>query len=347
MKTISGIHGGGQILRSALTLSMITGQAFRMNHIRAKRRKPGLMRQHLTCVKAAATICHAQIEGAEIGSTELTFHPGPITAGDYHFAIGSAGSTTLLAQTLLPALWHAKSASTLVLEGGTHNPLAPTFPFIEEIYLARLRSIGIDVNATLDETGFAPAGGGKISLLIKPATQVKPLVLLDRGERLSREVEIIARNLDATIVERFITAVQSDLTDVTVTRNILRQGPGQGVCCLVRSRYEHCEEIVSGIGEIGLSAERIANKITRSVSYFEHSGAAVNHHLADQLLLPLALHQGGRFHTLPPDEHFLTNQQTIQAFLPDVHFHIEVKENTPLHVITIENTLGKSPRHQR
>ena len=125
MIQLSGQKGGGQILRSALTLSMITGQAFHLKQIRGARPKPGLARQHLTCVKAAAEVCNGSIDGAEMGSTEIIFNPGEVAAGDYHFAIGTAGSTTLLAQTLLPALWQAKVESTLSLEGGTHNPMAP------------------------------------------------------------------------------------------------------------------------------------------------------------------------------------------------------------------------------
>jgi RNA 3'-terminal phosphate cyclase (ATP) len=341
MKTISGINGGGQILRSALTLSMITGQAFRMNHIRAKRRKPGLMRQHLTCVKAAATICHAQIEGAEIGSTELTFTPGEITPGDYHFAIGSAGSTSLLAQTLMPALWHAQTHSTLTLEGGTHNPLAPPQPFLDQVTLATLRSIGIDVHCQLDEYGFAPAGGGKIVVEISPATQVKPLQLLDRGALQSLEIEVIARNVEWSIAERIIATASAPFPNANIIRTHLNQGPGQGICCLIRAQFEHGTEIVSSFGEIGTSAESVAKRAANGMKHFLSSGAAVNHHLADQLLLPLALHQGGSFLTLHPDEHFLTNQQTIQAFLPDVHFHIETKENSPLHEITIHHSLGQ------
>src|SRR5687768_1959022 len=124
-------EGGGQILRSALALSMITGQAFRITRIRANRPKPGLMRQHLVAVQAAARICGATVSHAELGSTELSFVPGPIVAGDYEFAIGTAGSCTLVLQTLALALLHAAAPSTVRISGGTHNAMAPPVEFLQ------------------------------------------------------------------------------------------------------------------------------------------------------------------------------------------------------------------------
>lgn len=327
MKTISGIHGGGQILRTSLTLSMITGQAFRMTHIRAQRRKPGLMRQHLTCVKAAAAICNASLEGAEIGSTELTFRPGTITPGDYLFAIGSAGSSTLLAQTLLPVLWRASSPSTLTLEGGTHNPLAPPSHFLDEIYLGVLRKSGLDVTCHLQEYGFAPAGGGRIHLQIQPCAGLSPLLLLDRGPQGGWEMEVIARNLDWSIAERVIAATQKTFPHAAIHRTHLKGGPGQGICCLLRGAFAQTKEMFSGFGEMGVTAEAMAKRVTHQAKQFLASQAAVSHHLADQLLLPMALHQGGEFSTLKPDDHFLTNRDTIQTFLPDTTIDIEVRDS--------------------
>lgn len=327
MKTISGIHGGGQILRTSLTLSMITGQAFRMTHIRAQRRKPGLMRQHLTCVKAAAAICNATLEGAEIGSTELTFRPGAITAGDYHFAIGSAGSTTLLAQTLLSALWHASAPSKLTLEGGTHNPLAPPSHFIDEIYLGTLRKSGLDATCALYEYGFAPAGGGRIHLQIQPCAALTAVDLLERGSLESLEMEVIVRNIDWSIAERFITVMQKNFPHAAIRRTLLKSGPGQGICCLVRAEFSQSREMFSSFGEISVKAETLAKRCAHQVKQFLASQVAVSHHLADQLLLPMALHQGGEFSTLKPDDHFLTNRDTIQTFLPDTTIDIEVRDS--------------------
>jgi hypothetical protein len=143
-------EGGGQILRSALALSLVTGRPFRITRIRARRPKPGLMRQHLACVEAAARIGSATVDGAALGSTELTFEPGAVVAGNHEFKIGSAGSTMLLLQTILPPLLLAGQPSEIVLEGGTHNPFAPPFPFIEAAFLPLLRRMGFRVDAVLE-----------------------------------------------------------------------------------------------------------------------------------------------------------------------------------------------------
>src|SRR5687768_4027492 len=136
---LDGRHGGGQLLRTALTLALCTGTGFVLTGIRAGRSKPGLMRQHLTAVRAAATVGDARVDGDALGSDTLRFVPGRVRAGDYAFATGSAGSTTLVLQTLLPALALAGGDSVLKLEGGTHNPLAPTADFIADSFLPRVR----------------------------------------------------------------------------------------------------------------------------------------------------------------------------------------------------------------
>lgn len=164
MIELSGAAGGGQILRSALSLAMVTGRGFRLTSIRGKRPKPGLMRQHLTCVTAAAEVSGGAVDGAELGSREIVFQPGTVRAGRYEYAIGTAGSTTLLAQTLLPALWGADGASELVLSGGTHNPMAPPMDFIRRVYLPALAKCGVTVDGALEKYGFAPAGGGRCGL---------------------------------------------------------------------------------------------------------------------------------------------------------------------------------------
>ena len=170
-------EGGGQILRSSLSLSALTGREVRVTNIRAKRRKPGLMRQHLTCVKAVAEISGGSTCGAEISSQELVFSPGKLRAGDYRFAVGSAGSAVLIAQTVLPLLLHAEAASRVVIEGGTHAANAPVFDYFERVYLPCLRRMGAEVTAVLDRVGFYPAGGGKIELSVIPVREWKPLVI--------------------------------------------------------------------------------------------------------------------------------------------------------------------------
>ena len=178
-------EGGGQILRTSLALSLATGRPFRIDGIRAGREKPGLLRQHLTAVHAAASVSGATVAGAELGSTTLSFEPGPVAGGEYHLAVGTAGSATLVLQTVLPALLRAVEPSELVLEGGTHNPFAPPFDFVAKTFVPVLRRMGADVTMSLERYGFYPAGGGRFSARVAPSA-LRPLSLTRRGERGSR-----------------------------------------------------------------------------------------------------------------------------------------------------------------
>ena len=316
MISLDGSSGGGQMLRTALSLSMVTGQAFRMVHIRGQRRKPGLMRQHLTCVKAACEISGGTATGAEIGSCELTFHPGRVRGGDYHFAIGTAGSTSLLFQTLLPALLRADAPGTLRLEGGTHNPLAPPFEFLDRVFLPTLHRMGADATLSLVESGFAPAGGGIIESNITPCARFTPCEFHERGELLDLRIRVPIRNLSAAIGQRMLEAALEKLPCTDAAVDPREPGPGRGVCCLVEAAFEHHAELTSNVGEQGITAERVGGRAAKAMHDFIGSGAAVGRHLADQLLLPMALAGSGSFTTMAPDEHVPTNIAVIEKFLP-------------------------------
>src|SRR6185436_4161528 len=201
MLTIDGSfgEGGGQILRTALSLSLVTGKPFRIDNIRARRKNPGLLRQHLTAVNAATEISHAEVTGAGIGSRELTFAPGSVESGDYAFAVGTAGSTTLVLQTVLPALLIANGKSQLILEGGTHNPFAPPFDFLAQAFLPLVNRMGPQVTAELERPGFYPAGGGRIRVTIEPAGELKRLDISSRGEVLARRAKAVVANLPISI----------------------------------------------------------------------------------------------------------------------------------------------------
>ena len=176
-------EGGGQVLRTSLALSMVTGQPVTLTNIRAGRAKPGLMRQHLACVQAATRICSAQNHGAELGSRALRFEPGTVQPGHYRFDVGSAGSCLLVLQTVLPPLLLALQPSQLTLTGGTHNPMAPPFHFIDRSFVPLLRHMGAEVQLTLRRHGFYPAGGGEVEAVIHPSTTgLRPLVLEERGD---------------------------------------------------------------------------------------------------------------------------------------------------------------------
>ena len=314
---LNGQNGGGQMLRTALSLSLITGQPFRMTNIRGQRRKPGLMRQHLTCVKAAAAISSGITDGADLGSTELIFRSEDIQAGDYEFAIGTAGSTTLLLQTLLPALWHAKETSTLRLSGGTHNPLAPCFDFIEKVFLPQMKSLGANSTIELVETGFAPAGGGTIFCQIEPLIEgFDEVQIHQRTALVAENLRIISRQLQSSIGERLFAAVQKEWPCPTTIIEERNDGPGQGLICLAEAQFENSLHLVSGCAERGISAEKLGSRIGRSMKTFLGTQAPIGRHLADQLLLPMALAGEGSFLTTAPDDHVPTNISVIEQFLP-------------------------------
>jgi len=337
MLHLNGQDGGGQILRTALTLSMLTGQAFHIKNIRGRRRKPGLMRQHLTCVKAAAEISNASTDGAELHSTELIFNPESITPGDYHFSIGTAGSTTLLAQTLIPALLQADAPSSLTLEGGTHNPLAPSACYIQQVFLPQLKRMGAEVSLDLKQHGFAPAGGGKIVCQISPCNQLTPLHLTDRGTEVSRSITCHLAHIGEMIAERELTAACKALGwPDTCARTIdASDSSGSGNCLSIAIAFDHVTELATAHGAFGKSSEKVARLAAKHIKNYLASGAVVGHHLADQLLLPMALAGEGSMIITTPTNHQQTNIRVIRSFLGDA---IKINISTHgdiLHQITI------------
>ena len=313
-------EGGGQILRSALALSIITSQPFRIDNIRAGREKPGLMRQHLTCVKAAATICSAITAGAELNSQSLTFKPGSLKAGNYTFAIGTAGSTTLVLQTVLPALLFTPgitAPSRVTVEGGTHNSFAPPADFLQHAFGRQLAAIGADVSFELERSGFFPAGGGRIHLSVNPGTLLKPLSLLDAGELNSRLALATVAALPGSIALRELDRVDHELHWQEHERRVLQlpedQGPGNVVS--LRLDYANVTEIFTGFGSKRVTAEGVAAQAIAEAKDYLATGAPVGPYLADQLLLPLALAAGGEFVTGPLTPHTTTNADIIRRFL--------------------------------
>jgi RNA 3'-terminal phosphate cyclase (ATP) len=205
-------EGGGQILRSSLTLSMLTGRPVHIRKIRQGRRKPGLLRQHLTAAKAAAEISHGRLVDARLGSSELRFTPGRVQGGHFEFSIGSAGSTMLVLQTLLLPLCLADEPSVVVLEGGTHNPWAPTFDFLDRAFLPLLARMGPKVRAELERPGFYPAGGGRVRIEIEPVTSFLPIDLLTRGEIVERKAVATVSNLNPSIARKELEAVKTAMS---------------------------------------------------------------------------------------------------------------------------------------
>ncbi|WP_192560320.1 RNA 3'-terminal phosphate cyclase [Pseudomonas allokribbensis] len=314
---LDGAIGGGQVLRSALSLSMVTGRAFRIERIRAKRSRPGLLRQHLTAVMAAAQVCGARTQGAELGSQALSFEPGPIRGGEYRFAIGTAGSCTLVLQTLLPALLRAPQASRVWISGGTHNPLAPPTDFLTRSWLPLLRRMGAEVDLKLLRHGFVPAGGGEIEATVQPS-KLSALHVCDRGSPLSQKAFALTAGLASDIARRELDRVARRLNMPPATMNAISLDPecGPGNVLLLEYAFEHVTEVFSAFGQASLRAETVADVAVNQADAWLRSGAAVAEHLADQLLLPMALAGSGSFTTPAMTEHLQSNVAVIERFLP-------------------------------
>ncbi|MBP6308319.1 MAG: RNA 3'-terminal phosphate cyclase [Burkholderiaceae bacterium] len=317
-------EGGGQILRTGLALSMCTGQPLAIQRIRAKRPKPGLMRQHLTCVQAAVAVCGAKVEGAELGSQTLVFEPGPVRAGDYAFNVGTAGSCTLVLQTVLPALMLCAEPSRVSLSGGTHNPMAPPFHFLERSFAPLLRRLGVGLDLELRRLGFYPAGGGELSAVVRPtAGGLLPFDLTDRGPVQEAYAECFAPALPSAVAVRELAALARALgwSGEQLRTPAVRQNEGPGNALLATIAYAHVSEVVTVFGEKGVSAEQVAGALVKEVRAYQASEGALGQHLADQWMLPLALavvERGGAasFTCTELTEHATTNIGVIERFLP-------------------------------
>jgi RNA 3'-terminal phosphate cyclase (ATP) len=320
-------EGGGQIVRSAIALSLVTGRGVRIEDIRAGRQKPGLMRQHLTAVQAAAEVGRADVEGDEIGSRAVTFVPTTIKPGNYFFRVGTAGSATLVLETVLPALMIADAPSKLILEGGTHNPWAPPFDFLDKSFFPLVNRMGPHIRAELERYGFYPAGGGKFTVWIQPTETLSGFDLLTRGEITSRLVRAIVANLPRHIGEREIKTIAAKSSwkkkcfDVEEVKNAA--GPGNVVLIELESR--EVTEVFSGFGRPAVRAEKVAAEVLQEARDYLQAEIPVGPHLADQLMLPLGISAwqrasgagqgGGSFRTLPLTRHSHTHAAILRQML--------------------------------
>jgi RNA 3'-terminal phosphate cyclase (ATP) len=328
-------EGGGQILRSALTLAMITGQSFRIQHIRANRARPGLMRQHLVAVRAALQVCRGEATGVVLGSRELTFAPGRIEGGDYAFAIGTAGSCTLVLQTVLPALLKAEKPSTLRLVGGTHNPLAPPVQFLQRAWCPRLAEMGAHIDIRLERFGFYPAGGGVVEARVEPCAELQPRTWMARGECRAAYAEAFVARVPESVARRELECVGRALhwnDDQLLLRSLpADQGPGNAL--MLTLDYEHATEVFTAFGEKSVTAEQVAHQVVQRARQYLASQAAFAEYLADQMMLPLAM-AGGGFTLDEVSMHARTNAQVIETFLP-VRFSFERQDGLDSCTVTL------------
>jgi RNA 3'-terminal phosphate cyclase (ATP) len=335
MLTIDGSHGegGGQILRTALTLSTITGRPMRIERIRAGRKHPGLRPQHLTAVRAAAAICGAQVEGDELGSQSLTFIPGDLPRpSEYVFDVaeaaqgGSAGSVGLVLQTIFLPLALAKGESHLTIRGGTHVPWAPPVSYLIHVFLPTLARMGAQAQIELVRWGFYPAGGGEIQVQIEGQATVDPIQLTERGKLRRVWGTAAVMDLPAHIPQRMANRAHNVLAEEGVQaqvepRRLRGAGPGAGI--FLFADYESAGQSTragfTAYGRKGLPAERVAETACESFSIHHRSGRPADPHLADQLVLPMALAQGeSQITTSQVSHHLLSNTWVVGRFLPQV-----------------------------
>jgi len=345
MLTLDGSYGegGGQVLRTALTLSAITGQPVHIEHIRAGRKKPGLRPQHLTAVRAAAAVCGACLEGDELDSQTLAFTPGgPPHPGEYTFDVaeaaqgGSAGSVGLVLQTVLLPLALGEGQSHLTIRGGTHVPWAPPVSYLTDVFLPTLARMGIQAQIELTRWGFYPAGGGEIRVQIQGKATINPIQLTRRGELRRVWGTAAVMNLPAHIPQRMANRAHNVLAEAGIgaqvePRRLRGAGPGAGI--FLFAEYGSADENVAAgftaYGRKGLPAERVAEAACESLLAHHHSGEPAELHLADQLALPMALAQGKSLVTTSQiSQHLLTNAWVVGQFLPQ-DFEIRGEQGSP------------------
>ena len=329
-------EGGGQILRTALSFSCLTGIPFRMENIRRGRHKPGLMPQHLAAVRAACAISGAQAQGAEPGSTGIVFTPEAVRGGEFEFAIGTAGSATLLLQTLVPPLLRADRPSRVTISGGTHVPASPSFHYLAEVFAPLLRRLGGDVRLAIRTYGFYPRGGGEICAEIAPAREFRPLVLTARGEvqRITGWSGVC--NLPSGIAERQRAAAQETLAECP--GDVRRQaditlleapGPGQGTFLFLRAETDTVAAGCTSLGARDKRAETVGTEAAGELFAHLSTGKVFDPHLADQVVPFLALSpEKSAFTTSRITRHLLTNLWVINLFRP-LRYRVTGEEGEP------------------
>lgn len=317
-------EGGGQILRTALSLSCLFRKPFRMFNIRIGRPRPGLMPQHLAAVGAARRICGAQVSGDDPGSTELVFSPGEARGGEIALDIGTAGSTVLVLQTIVPALLFASAESEIVLSGGTHVPFSPSYHYAAGVFAPALRKLGLDIRLSIESYGFYPRGGGRIRAHLVPANAIAPLCAVERGKLLAVAGESGVGNLPLTIAERQKEAalakvrpairgngVPADVRIVSVPT------PGQGTFIFLAAESEGTVAGFCALGARGKRAETVGEEAANAFLDHAATGAALDPHLADQIV-PYVAMSGGEsvFTTSRVTQHLLTNLWAVELFRP-------------------------------
>lgn len=322
-------EGGGQVVRTALALATLTGQRVRLYNIRGRRKNPGLAPQHLAGVKALARICQAQVRGAALHSGVLVFEPqAPPQAGEYVFDVaeaakgGSAGAVTLLLQTVWWPLALAGGPSTLTLRGGTHVAWSPPFHYLAKVFAPLVAELGWPAHLELNRWGFYPVGNGEIQVRIQPVLNPQPLVITTNAALGRIQGVAVAAELTAAIAQRLAGRATNGLKAAGLQAQIqsVREraaSPGAGVWLWASDANSIARAGFGALGSKGKPSELVADEAVAALVAHHRTGAAIDPHLADQLLLPLALTPGvSTFTTSALTQHLLTNAEIIQLFLP-------------------------------
>jgi RNA 3'-phosphate cyclase len=318
-------EGGGQILRTALTLSLITGKPFRLRRIRARRSKPGLRPQHLAALKAAAEISQAKVEGARLGSKRIVFSPGTTLAGEYHFKIGTAGSTSLLFQCIYLPLSLSGGSSSIQIDGGTHVPWSPCFDYLSSNWNHYLRKMGLHIQLELHLAGYYPKGGGELHAEISHPEVLRGLNLMERGELERISCFSLSSNLPEHVAERQAKRSTTRLSEYSglLEKSIAQiPSPGIGSALVLLGEFEHSIVCYFGLGAKGKSAETVADEAVDQFRNFILRDGALDKFLSDQILLPLIFAEDeSNFTTSEITQHLITNADVIHTFTTA---HIEI-----------------------
>jgi RNA 3'-terminal phosphate cyclase (ATP) len=319
---IDGSHGegGGQILRTALALSAILGRPVELVNVRAGRRNPGLQAQHLACVKALARITRAEVGGAELGSTVVQFSPGPVVGGSHRCDVGTAGSVSLIFQMAAPVLAFGAAPSDVTITGGTHVPWSPPAPYLSEVFLPAAARMGLAATWDVERAGFYPKGGGAVRATVRPIDRLRALDVSERGRLLGLHALSVVARLPRRIAERQAEQARRRLADAgyrLAIRVAEVDAPSPGDALFLWAEFERSRAGFGALGERGKPAERVGDEAAEALLDFLAGSAATDHHLADQLVLLMALAGGNSVLTTSRvTEHLLTNIWAIRQFLP-------------------------------
>ncbi len=340
MIPIDGSHGegGGQILRTALSLSALTGRSVRVTDIRAGRPRPGLAAQHLAAVRAAADVCGARIGGSRRGSLEVWFEPGSPRAGTYRFEVGTAGSACLVLQTVVVPLAFARGESAVTVTGGTHVPWSPPFEFLAGVWAEAVRRFGIPVDVSLGRAGFYPRGGGEVRCRVGPARPpLEPVRLTEPGRLLRVRGVAGTAGLPGHVGRRMAGAAREALASLGVPVEVeprCLDAPSPGAYLVLVAECGAARLSASALGERGKPAERVGEEAAEELRARLEAGSAVDPHLADQILLPAALAGGTSEYTVCRiTRHLATNAWVIGRILPEARIWIEGSEGGPGRVV--------------